>query len=66
MSRMGIVRRGRHLYWGWKHGALLDWPDFVKDPIVWAWNRVSCDLFGHGLVFEGLCCDCCRRTLKNV
>ncbi len=60
--KMGLVLSGRHLLYGFKHGALLGWPMFLKRTIVMVWNHISCALFGHGLVFRGACTACCRAT----
>jgi hypothetical protein len=45
---MGLARVSKHhLGWGWGHGALLNWPKWVKNIIVAVWNFIACRVYGH-------------------
>jgi hypothetical protein len=43
---MGIVRLGRWLAWGYRHGLMIR-PHWLAHLIVKKWNAASCRLFGH-------------------
>jgi homospermidine synthase len=45
-ERLGIVRHGRWLAWGFNHGVAVR-PHWFADAIVTGWNWLSCHLFGH-------------------
>lgn len=65
---MGLVRIGRHLGWGYKHGIGAKWPRWFKSVIVTTWNKISCFVWGHdwfGPIPEWdvpkTCTACCKR-----
>src|SRR5438105_10655185 len=67
---LGIARHGHWLSWGVRHGWLLRWPMWIKQPIVAGWNLISCAILGHGDLTqhhrgsEIVCCECCRRLKR--
>ncbi len=72
--RAGLVfmgRRGWHLGYGWKHGALQWLPYRPQHIVVHVWNRVACLIVGHDYTALpwrlGLtpvpCCSACLSVL---
>lgn len=46
VSECGIVRTGRWLSWGYRHGLRVR-PSWLANLIVGTWNVVACRIGGH-------------------
>ena len=66
----GIVRHGKKLAYGVRHGALLWLPYPLKKLIVHWWNWTACRIFGHdrltipaedGWEAVDSCVNCCKK-----
>lgn len=66
--RMGLVRHGHALLYGWDHGFGMWLPYPIQRLIVGAWNRVTCSTLGHGTLVQEEqggrvgCTNCCRAV----